>query len=227
MPGSCPVFLQRLSSPSFEIRRFLRIVPNCQYEGFRSTPGPRRPGCRRSGPSNDRERPQWWLQAGYLHLRPRLDGTGQYGSWTVPTCHTATTNRRTQGITVGPATCSALKRGGGVACQGVGGAYKAGIMDNVSALGTTQAAINEAKNMFSKAAQKCPNAKIVFGGYRYGPTVSPCHQARKLTGTQPRRCRHARCGLHAPVKCQVEGRWWCPVRRHPQPRRQGTDSQLP
>ncbi|KAF1816536.1 cutinase [Eremomyces bilateralis CBS 781.70] len=75
------------------------------------------------------------------------------------------------GYLVGPQTCTALKKGGGVACQGVGGAYTASIMDNVSTLGTTQAAINEAKKTFSNAAKKCPDAKIVFGGYSQGAAV--------------------------------------------------------
>lgn len=60
---------------------------------------------------------------------------------------------------MGPATCSGLKSklgAGNVACQGVGGPYSAGLMDNVSAKGTTEAAIKEAQSMISQAASKCP-----------------------------------------------------------------------
>jgi cutinase len=71
---------------------------------------------------------------------------------------------------MGPAVCSGLKQklgAGSVACQGVGGAYSAGLMDNVSAKGTSEAAIKEAQAMFNLAQSKCPQSTIVAGGYRF------------------------------------------------------------
>jgi len=49
----------------------------------------------------------------------------------------------------------------------VGGAYTAGLADNVSEKGTTDAAIREATKMLTDAMSKCLNAAIVAGGYRY------------------------------------------------------------
>lgn len=70
---------------------------------------------------------------------------------------------------MGPATCSGLKRDypDKVICQGVGSPYTAGLVDNVSASGTSQAAIGEATRMFTTANTKCATSIIVFGGYRY------------------------------------------------------------
>jgi cutinase len=69
---------------------------------------------------------------------------------------------------MGPILCDKLKAGypGRVGCQGVGGAYTAGLMDNIGTKGTTTGAINEAAKMFNKAAKDCPNAVITFSGYR-------------------------------------------------------------
>jgi cutinase len=69
---------------------------------------------------------------------------------------------------MGPRVCKILKSEypDKVACQGVGGAYSAGIIDNVQPKGTTTAAIAEATKMFNTASTKCPNTVIVFGGYR-------------------------------------------------------------
>jgi cutinase len=60
-------------------------------------------------------------------------------------------------MSMGPAVCTGLKGklgAGNVACQGVGGAYSAGLMDNVSASGTTAGAIAEATKMFTEAQSK-------------------------------------------------------------------------
>jgi cutinase len=70
---------------------------------------------------------------------------------------------------MGPVVCKGLKSKFGasnVACQGVGGAYKAGLAENVSPKGTTDASIRVAKEHLANAARKCPSAAIVSGGYR-------------------------------------------------------------
>jgi cutinase len=73
-----------------------------------------------------------------------------------------------QGIIIGPAVCTGLKTrlAGRVACQGVGGGYKAKLADNGNPRGTSASGTQEAVKMFQQAASKCPNTKIVFGGYR-------------------------------------------------------------
>jgi cutinase len=70
---------------------------------------------------------------------------------------------------MGPILCRGLKESfpNRVGCQGVGGDYKAALADNGKPLGTTDAAIAEAKKTFSEASTKCPKAILVFGGYRY------------------------------------------------------------
>jgi cutinase len=70
---------------------------------------------------------------------------------------------------MGPVVCKGLKSKLGasnVACQGVGGAYRAGLAENVSPKGTTDAAIKVAKDHFQSAVRKCPQSQIVSGGYR-------------------------------------------------------------
>jgi cutinase len=80
----------------------------------------------------------------------------------------ASTEPGNMGGSMGPLVCAGLKKEyteARVSCQGVGPPYTAGLMDNVSLKGTTEAAIREATRMFTTAASKCPNTIIVFGGY--------------------------------------------------------------
>ncbi|KAK4227892.1 family 5 putative carbohydrate esterase [Podospora fimiseda] len=56
--------------------------------------------------------------------------------------------------------------------QGVGGAYNANLLDNLLSKGTTDAAINEMKNLLSRASTQCPNAKILAGGYSQGAALA-------------------------------------------------------
>lgn len=70
-------------------------------------------------------------------------------------------------MSVGPQVCSSLKRQFDTICQGVGGPYTAGLADNFrQPLNTSPEAVAEAQRMFQQAAQKCPDATIVAGGYR-------------------------------------------------------------
>ncbi|CAP65625.1 uncharacterized protein PODANS_6_11140 [Podospora anserina S mat+] len=56
--------------------------------------------------------------------------------------------------------------------QGVGGNYKANLLDNLLPDGTTAAAITEMKNLFTLASTRCPSAKIVSGGYSQGAALT-------------------------------------------------------
>lgn len=61
---------------------------------------------------------------------------------------------------------------GGVWIQGVGGSYRATIGDNALPRGTSSAAIREMVGLFNDANTKCPNAKIIVGGYSQGAALA-------------------------------------------------------
>jgi cutinase len=84
-------------------------------------------------------------------------------------------------VTTGPALCKGLKAkyGERFGCQGIGGGYKAGLVENVLPKGTDDGAIKEAVSTFTSAAAKCPKSVIVFSGYRSG---SPSPLRPRLTG---------------------------------------------
>jgi cutinase len=74
-----------------------------------------------------------------------------------------------QGGSMGPIVCRGLREAYGkqrVGCQGVGPKYTAAMGDNGRPKGTSDVAIQEAQSLFKLASTKCPNAIIVFGGYR-------------------------------------------------------------
>ncbi|PYH88759.1 cutinase [Aspergillus ellipticus CBS 707.79] len=78
------------------------------------------------------------------------------------------------GSVIGPPLCSSLKSKLGadkVACQGVGGQYQAGLVQNALPQNTDPGSIDAAKQMFDEANSKCPNTKIVAGGYSQGSAV--------------------------------------------------------
>ena len=78
-----------------------------------------------------------------------------------------------QGTTVGPALANALgDTYNGMWVQGVGEAYTATFPPNLLPAGTTQDAIDEAKNLFTRAHDKCPDSVVLAGGYRYVVTSS-------------------------------------------------------
>jgi cutinase len=95
-----------------------------------------------------------------------------------------------QGVVVGPEVCDDLKLqlGGNVGCQGIGGAYTAGLLENTLPQNTAPWDVQAAVDVFNKCNTKCPNAKIVAGGYRYVTSITPQFlplptQARSMSPT--------------------------------------------
>lgn len=96
------------------------------------------------------------------------------------------------GSLVGPDVASALERAYGASqvwVQGVGGPYDASIASNLLPGGSSTAAFNEAARLFNLANSKCPQSKVVAGGYSQGAAV--------IAGAIPR--------LTAAVRAQVVG----------------------
>ncbi|KAE8353093.1 putative cutinase 1 [Aspergillus coremiiformis] len=88
------------------------------------------------------------------------------------------------GTVIGPPLCSALKKNLGedkVACQGVGDMYHGGLVENALPQNTDPGSISTAKSLFEKASTKCPQSKIVAGGYSQGSAVID-NAVQELTG---------------------------------------------
>ncbi|QKX53701.1 uncharacterized protein TRUGW13939_00781 [Talaromyces rugulosus] len=78
------------------------------------------------------------------------------------------------GFVVSPQVCADLKTTLGadaVACQGVGPPYNATIADNFDPQNTSPTDIKAATDLFDLANTKCPDTKIIAGGYSQGTAV--------------------------------------------------------
>jgi cutinase len=77
------------------------------------------------------------------------------------------------GTIVGGPLCKAMKdmSNDQVACQGIGGAYKATLAANTQPKGTDAQSIAEAKSVIETAMTNCPKARVVMAGYSQGSAV--------------------------------------------------------
>ncbi|KAH7392203.1 cutinase [Phaeosphaeria sp. MPI-PUGE-AT-0046c] len=77
------------------------------------------------------------------------------------------------GGSTGPRVASALEKSfpNDLWVQGIGEPYSADLASNFQPKGTSDEAIGEATKMFELAAEKCPEAAIVAGGYSQGTAV--------------------------------------------------------
>ncbi|KAF6839175.1 cutinase [Colletotrichum plurivorum] len=85
----------------------------------------------------------------------------------------ADVNAQLQGATVGPPTSDGLKKRYGenkVATEGVD--YAAALTPNFLPGGADPAGVIEMKKLLTDATGKCPNAKIVAGGYSQGAAIA-------------------------------------------------------
>ncbi|KAF2666453.1 putative cutinase, partial [Microthyrium microscopicum] len=83
------------------------------------------------------------------------------------------TEQGNMGTIVGSGLCAAMKAQapGQVACQGVGGNYKALLAPNTLPLGTDQASIDQATSVITSAMTACPQSQMVLAGYSQGSAV--------------------------------------------------------
>jgi len=78
------------------------------------------------------------------------------------------TEQGNMGSIVGSGLCAAMKDANpqGVACQGVGGAYRATLTANTLPGGTNKASIDEAVTTIKQAMTACPDSVMTLAGYR-------------------------------------------------------------
>jgi cutinase len=70
---------------------------------------------------------------------------------------------------MGPQVCKLLRNDykDRIGCDGLGPGYSGSLTDNMLTKGTADASINEGIRVFTLAHTKCPNALVVFAGYRF------------------------------------------------------------